>query len=94
MFTSFSSRFILLIFLFNRLPKFKYNEEILGLISLEINLRENARKNAKVLNYFFLINFIFFAFILPKPLFISQAIKSLYVEKNFDLNSERFKFYI
>ena len=53
MFTSFSSRFILLVFLFNRLPKFKYIEEFLCLIILEINLQESAFKNAKLLNYIF-----------------------------------------
>ena len=41
-------------FLFNRLPKFKYIEEIIiGLMSLETNLQENACKNAKLLNFFF-----------------------------------------
>ena len=53
--TFFSCRYILLVFLFNKLLKFKYLEETLFLISLEINLQENACKNAKVLNYFFLI---------------------------------------
>ena len=61
------------------MPKFKYIEEILRFIRLEVSLQDNACKNAKLLDYFF--SHHLFSLILPKPT-ISEAIKSLHAEQN------------